>query len=168
MQRFFHRISNEDGFTYLETIIASIIIASLSLSLAVLFIGSNRVLVSSSNVSNQSKKALLFDTTIRKLVESIQPSIWSMNMPITVNNDHITIIDSKGHESVVITIKQKDDGIEIDKNNEVFEFKKLSIHSINILTRNNCQVGLALEYGFGDIRFITEACFSRFQIDSIY
>ncbi|OHD18557.1 MAG: hypothetical protein A2Y38_22745 [Spirochaetes bacterium GWB1_59_5] len=154
----------DEGFTLLETVIASLAFAAIGLVLVVM---SSSVIRASSAAQAEARgaaTAMLVDKAIREAVDSVSPPFWACAFKIDVSKGSCLIPYAGGIADAMVTISAKDSALSIGTAEKSVSLSGVELKSITSIGEDGEPLGISVTYTAYGKEYETRACFSSFPL----
>ena len=162
--RSFRHSPNDEGFTLIETAVASLAFAAVGLILAVMFSSSFRVALASREEAMTAARAVLFDEAARAAIGSIEPPFWACGFKPAADKAGMSIPYAAGRPDAFVRLTGGNGGLVLDANGISREFSGIELLEASLIERGGIAIGISLRYGARRRIYETRACFSSFPL----
>ena len=164
MMRSYRHSSNDEGFTLIETAVASLAFAAIGLILAIMFSSSFRVALASQEEARTAARAVLFDEAARAAIGSIAPPFWACGFDPEADKKGMSIPYAEGRPDAFVRLMSGNGGLVLDANGIVRKFSGIELLEASLIKRRGTAIGISLRYGARGRSYETRACFSSFPL----
>lgn len=157
-------LQGNEGFTLLETVIASLALAAIGLVLVVMSSSVIRASLAAQVKARGAATALLVDKAIREAVESVSPPFWARTFKVDVSESACIIPYAGGVADALVTIAAKDTALSIGTAEKSVLVSGVELKTITGIGEDGAPLGISVIYRSYGKEYETRACFSSFPL----